>query len=87
MTLAEDFALGNMLSSWPPKWSYHRIITTILEDRDTTKVVIWEPFEHDHPERIVEIIENLKDDTNRLLKHQESLLREKLTKKITKLLR
>jgi hypothetical protein len=53
----EQFALGQFLSEYPDGMSYHDVLDLIYEEDDS--VVIWEPFEHYSPTRVVEHIEGM----------------------------
>lgn len=59
-TAAERFALNEHLSHYPSEWDYDTIIDTIASGDYYEHVDVWQPFENDEPDRIVNNIDNTK---------------------------
>jgi hypothetical protein len=59
MNAYESFALSQILSEYPDGMTFDQVLDAILDGDET--VVIWEPFEHETPERVVEVIDSIKD--------------------------
>lgn len=54
MTKNERFALGNFTCDYPEDIGYEEVL--VLIEKDSDKVLIWEPFENDYPPSIAEKI-------------------------------
>ena len=69
---AQDFAIEQCLSDYPPRASYDKIVAWYIEDRryrdGTPKVTVWEPFEDCD---VVLIMDNMVSAVTRLLDAQE----------------
>jgi hypothetical protein len=59
-TAAEYFALNEHLSHYPSEWDYDTITDTIASGDYYDDISVWEPFEDDEPDSIVNNIENTK---------------------------
>ena len=85
MSLAQNEALSTYLSEWPLKWSYERVLTGIENEHED--VLIWEPFEVYPAETLIPWIRSAKEAADRLLQVHELIIKRKLQKQLTKLLR
>jgi hypothetical protein len=63
MTKNEIFALDNHTCGYPENKTYEEILQLIEDESDS--VIIWEPFEHDCGESIVEKITDMIFGLNR----------------------
>ena len=59
MKNCERVALNFMLSDYPLTESYDDVLDLISNKSDA--VVIWQPFENDNPEDVIEIIQDMKN--------------------------
>ena len=60
LTPAEEFALDQWLSEYPPDLSYDEIVGNIRGDFNNPEILVWGVLMGCTQEKIVEIIENTK---------------------------
>lgn len=59
MNVAEEFALGQYLSDYPPDLEYDDVIAMILDEDD--EVLIWAPFDNYPRHELCTLIDDLRD--------------------------
>jgi hypothetical protein len=57
---AESFALNEYLSHYPDEWDYDTIINAIADGDYYDDIDVWQPFENDEPDEIVNNIDNTR---------------------------
>lgn len=63
MNMYEQCALQEYLTDFPWDCSYEQIL--LMVEREDDRVIVWEPFTHFRGERVIELIDNLKDTLER----------------------
>jgi hypothetical protein len=66
------FAIGEYLSDWGNLKKADTILRHL--EKGSSKVIVWEPFEHYPADQVVEFIGNLASNAQRLLDQRKELV-------------
>ena len=58
LTIAENFAAAQVLTDWPDNFTYDQLLDAITDQHED--VLVWEQYEDELPDTIVQIIEDLR---------------------------
>ena len=58
LTIAENFAAAQVLTDWPDNFTYDQLLDAVTDQHED--VLVWEKYEDEMPDDIVESIEALR---------------------------